>query len=172
MKKYLLPDYDFPTFVGVTPEFLKSIGKNAVLCDIDNTLVPYDQALPTDEVCAWVRNLLDNGIKIAFVSNNEKERVEKFNENIGIPYLYKSGKPSRKTVKRGTQLLGSTYEETVMLGDQLLTDVLTARISGITAIWVPTIKKVETPFFRCKSAIEKPYIKYYFKNKQKGGKNE
>ena len=111
MKKYLLPDYDFPTFVGVTPEFLKSIGKNAVLCDIDNTLVPYDQALPTDEVCEWVKNLQNNGIKIAFVSNNEKERVEKFNENIGIPYLYKSGKPSRKTVKRGTALLGSKYEE-------------------------------------------------------------
>ncbi len=169
MKKYLLPDYDFPTFREVTPEFLKKIGKNAVLCDIDNTLVPYDQPLPTDDVCKWVIELQQNGIKIAFVSNNEKDRVEKFNEKIGIPYLYKSGKPSRKTVRIGTQLLNSKYEETVMLGDQLLTDVLTARLSGITAIWVPTIKKVETLFFRCKSAIERPYIKYYFKNKQKGG---
>ena len=74
--------------------------------------------------------------------------------------------PSRKTVKNAMKVLGDTKDNAVMLGDQLLTDVLTARLSGITAIWVPTIKKVDTPFFRCKSAIERPFIKHYYKKKE------
>lgn len=167
MKHLLLPDYDFDTYEGVTPDFLKSIGKTCVLCDIDNTLVPYDVPDPTESVRLWVKSLQENGIKIILVSNNEKERVEKFNEPLGLPYLYKSGKPSRKTVKRATKLLGEDKNNAIMLGDQLLTDVITARVSGITAVWVPTIKKVETPFFRFKSAIEKPFIKHYYKKKSK-----
>lgn len=167
MKHLLLPDYDFDTYKGVTPDFLKSIGKTCVLCDIDNTLVPYDVPHPTDDVCAWVRCLQENGIKIILVSNNEKERVEKFNAPLGIPYLYKSGKPSRRTVKRAVKILEDNKNNAIMLGDQLLTDVITARVSGITAVWVPTIKKVETPFFKFKSAIEKPFIKHYYKKKNK-----
>ena len=167
MKHLLLPDYDFDTYKGVTPEFLKSIGKTCILCDIDNTLVPYDVPLPTEDVISWAKNLTDNGIKLILVSNNEKERVEKFNEYLSLPYLYKSGKPSRKTVKNAIGKLNDSKENAIMLGDQLLTDVITARVSGITAVWVPTIKKVETPFFRFKSAIEKPFIKYYYNKKQR-----
>ena len=167
MKHLLLPDYDFDTYKGVTPNFLKSIGKTCVLCDIDNTLVPYDVPLPTEDVISWAKSLTDNGIKLILVSNNEKERVEKFNEALSLPYLYKSGKPSRKTVKNAIRKINDSKENAIMLGDQLLTDVITARVSGITAVWVPTIKKVETPFFRFKSAIEKPFIKYYYNKKQR-----
>ena len=172
MKHLLIPDYDFNTYKDVTPEFLKSIGKSCVLCDIDNTLVPYDVPNPTDDVITWAKNLLDNGIKIILVSNNEKERVELFNKPLGVPCMYKSGKPSKKTVRRAMSILEDEKQNAIMLGDQLLTDVITARLSGITAVWVPTIKKVETPFFRFKSAIEKPFIKHYYnqKNKQNGDK--
>ena len=166
MKHLLLPDYDFDTYKGVTPEFLKSIGKNCVLCDIDNTLVPYDVPNPTDDVITWANNLLNNGIKLILVSNNEKERVELFNQPLGLTYLYKSGKPSRRTVKKAMSILKDNKQNAIMLGDQLLTDVITARLSGITAVWVPTIKKVETPFFRFKSAIEKPFIKHYYTKKE------
>ncbi|MBQ4116258.1 MAG: YqeG family HAD IIIA-type phosphatase [Clostridia bacterium] len=167
MKHPLLPDFDFDTYKDITPEFLKSIEKTCVLCDIDNTLVPYDEPNPTDDVCAWVKTITDAGIKLILVSNNEKERVEKFNEKLNLPYLYKSGKPSRRTVKNALRILNGQKKNAVMVGDQLLTDVITARVSGITSIWVPTIKKVETPFFRFKSAIEKPFIKHYYKKKAK-----
>ncbi len=167
MKHPLLPDYDFDTYKEITPEFLKSIEKNCMLCDIDNTLVPYDVPEPTEDVCLWVKSMTDAGIKVILVSNNEKERVEKFNERLNLPYLYKSGKPSHRTVKNALRILNDEKKNAVMVGDQLLTDVITARVSGITSVWVPTIKKVETPFFRCKSAIEKPFIKYYYKKKAK-----
>ena len=85
MKHPLLPDYDFDTYKDITPEFLKSIEKTCVLCDIDNTLVPYDEPNPTDDVCAWVKTITDAGIKLILVSNNDKERVERFNEKLNLP---------------------------------------------------------------------------------------
>lgn len=166
MKHFLLPDYDFPTYKEFTPDFLKDRGIDYLLCDIDNTLVPYDVALPTESVEVWTRSLKENGISLILVSNNDEDRVKKFSAPLGVPYMYKSGKPSRRTVKKALSAIGGTKERSALLGDQLLTDVLTARVSGITSLWVPTIKKVETPFFRFKSAIERPFIKHYYKKKQ------
>ena len=167
MKHLLLPDYDFKTFDEVSPVFLRSIGVKYLLCDIDNTIVPYDVPDPTPEAITWADELKQNGIKLILVSNNEKERVERFSKPLGVPFMYKSGKPSRKTVKNALKIIEGHKNGSALLGDQLLTDVITARVSGITSIWVPTIKKVETPFFRFKSAIERPFIKHYYKKKNK-----
>ena len=165
MKHLLLPDYNFDTYKDFTPAFLKDLGVDYLLCDIDNTLVPYDIALPSDEVIAWAKSLTEEGIKLILVSNNNEERVKTFSSPLGVPYLYKSGKPSRKTVKKALAVIEGKKSKAALLGDQLLTDVITARVSGIMSLWVPTIKKVETPFFRFKSAIERPFIKHYYKKK-------
>lgn len=166
-RKYMFPDYDFQTFREITPVFLKNIGKKALICDIDNTLVPYGIEEPTDEICKWFESLRENGIKIVFVSNNEKSRVAKFCDKIKADYTYKSGKPLKKAAKNALLKLGTKESETAVLGDQLLTDVLTAHFSGMTALWVPSIEKVNTLFFRFKGMIEKPFIKSYFKRKTK-----
>lgn len=165
MKHLLFPDYDFPTYKEITSDFLKGLGIKCVLCDIDNTLVPYDEPSPTPEVIAWVNELRQNGIVIAFLSNNDEERVSLFNCDIKALAYHKSGKPMKKTALLAARTLGCTAKETAVIGDQLLTDVLTARAAKMTAIWVPTIKKVETAFFRMKGMIEKPFIKQYFKRK-------
>ena len=51
-EKYLLPDHLFGSFSEVTPEFLASLGVRALMCDIDNTLVTYNDAEPTPAVRA------------------------------------------------------------------------------------------------------------------------
>ncbi len=169
MKHLLHPDYDFDTYLGVTPEFLKKIGVKVLLCDIDNTLAPYEMATPDENIVNWVNSLKKENIKLCFVSNNGKERVELFAKDLDVPYIWKSGKPLRRSVKNSLPLVGGEKDTCAILGDQLLTDVLTARFSGIISLYVPSIKKVNTPFFKFKSAIEKPFIRSYYRKK---GKNK
>ena len=69
-EKLLTPDFMFASYSEVTPEFLASIGVRALICDIDNTLVTYDDARPTDALHRWFRDMESAGVKIAFVSNN------------------------------------------------------------------------------------------------------
>ena len=163
MKNWLMPDYMFPTYDAVTPEFLKSIGVRAVLADIDNTLAPYEQAEPDERLCGWLASLSDAGISITFVSNNGRERVELFNRTLGLPAYYKSGKPFGKNLRRAMTAMGSDKTSTVMLGDQLLTDALAGKHIGLRAIIVPPIRDRRDAFTRFKRVLERPFVRRYQK---------
>ena len=161
MKNWLMPDYMFPTYDAVTPEFLQSIGVRAVLADIDNTLAPYEQAEPDDRLRGWLDGLADAGISITFVSNNGRERVELFNRTLGLPAYYKSGKPFGKNLRRAMTAMGADKTTTVMLGDQLLTDALAGKHIGLRAIIVPPIRDRRDAFTRFKRVLERPFVRRY-----------
>ena len=163
MSSWLLPDYIFATYREVTPEFLTSIGIKALLIDIDNTLAPYEQPLPDEHIKAWFAALEQNGISATLVSNNDRERVELFNKDLGMPAYYKSGKPFAKNLKRAMRDMGSDRTNTAMLGDQLLTDAAAGKHIGLRTIIVPPINDKNNAFFRSKRAMEVRHIKKYVK---------
>lgn len=164
-EKTLMPDYCFDSFSEVTPEFLRSIGAKAVISDIDNTLVPYEIHSPTQEVIGWVRTLEENGISIAFVSNNHEDRVAEFNRELKKVAYWDVKKPSAKYLLLAMKDLKSTPNNTLFLGDQLLTDAWAAHNAGIKAAIVPPIRDKKNLFFKTKRLIEKPYKKKFFKLK-------
>ena len=163
MSNWLLPDYIFATYRDVSPEFLKNIGVKALLIDIDNTLAPYEQPLPDESIKAWFGDLKKNGIKATLVSNNDKERVELFNRELGLPAFWKSGKPFAKNLKKAMANMGSDCSNTAMLGDQLLTDAAAGKHIGLRTIIVPPIRDKSNAFFRAKRAMEVCHIKKYAK---------
>lgn len=163
LDKYLRPDFIFGTFREVTPDFCRENGIKAIISDIDNTLVTYDDPEPTPDVNAWFAALADAGVSLAFVSNNDRERVELFNRSLGVPAFAKGGKPLTGGLKRAINALGTSKADTILLGDQLLTDVMAAKRFGIRAVAVPPIKDKRSLFFRAKRAIEKPFMTRYIK---------
>lgn len=162
-EKYLIPDWCPESFSHVTAEKVREFGGSALLCDIDNTLVTYDDPLPTPALLKWIEEMNDAGIKIAFVSNNDKERVSLFNSELGFVAYGKAGKPSGEYLLRAIEELGIEKEQAVLLGDQLLTDCAAAKRIGIPAFIVPPIKDKKTLFFRFKRFLEIPYMKKYRK---------
>ena len=163
MSNWLTPDYMFRTYREITPEFLHSIGVKALLVDIDNTLAPYEQPEPDEDNVAWMNAMKEAGIGLAFISNNGKERVERFNQSLGFPAYWESGKPVRRCLDDAMIKLKVTAEETAVLGDQLLTDALAGKHIGLRAIIVPPIKDKTSPFFRFKRWCEKPFIRTFKK---------
>ncbi len=163
LDKYLRPDYIFDSYRDVTPQFCKENNIKAIVSDIDNTLVTYDDAEPTPEVAAWYHALTESGVRIAFASNNDETRVALFNRSLGAPAIAKSGKPLTGGVRSMIEQMNGTLENTVLLGDQLLTDIMAANRLGIRSIVVPPIKDKKSLFFRAKRAIEKPFMARYIK---------
>ena len=160
---YLTPDRLLASYCDLSPAYLKERGIDVLIMDIDNTLAPYEQAEPDERIKAWIGEMKAAGIGLAFVSNNNWERVELFNREIGIPAFAKSGKPFGKTLRRVMTLYGTDADHTAMLGDQLLTDVFAGKHIGATALLVPPIKDKTTAFWRIKRALETPIIKKYAK---------
>ena len=166
-EKYLMPDLMPGHFYDVTPEMVRGMGARALICDIDNTLVTYDDPEPTEEVLQWFKLMNENGIAVSFVSNNEKERVSVFNKKLGYVAYGKARKPFTKYLRLAARDLGVEKNEVILLGDQLLTDCAAAKSFGIKAIIVPPIKDKTSLFFRFKRFLEKPYVAKYKKEHKK-----
>ena len=167
MSLKFVPDYRFESFDKATAEFLLSKGVKGIILDIDNTLEPYENATPGSHVLAWLSSLSEAGIKTAIVSNNGKERVEMFNKDIGMPAYYKSGKPFKKKILMAMDDMGTDKSNTILMGDQVFTDVWGAHNAGIPAILVPPIKDKRDLFTRFKRLLEKPFLKKYERRKNK-----
>ena len=158
----------FNSFREVTPAFLKSLQVRCLLCDIDNTRVTYDDAVPTEEVLAWLSTMKGNGITVVFLSNNNNERVAKFTEALDNTWSADAGKPLTKKAKHILKTLDFTPEETAMLGDQVFTDVWTGNFLGVRAtLLVPPIKDKTNLFFKSKRVLEKPFLARYRRREKK-----
>ena len=164
---FLAPDYYFETYAGASVEFLKNAGIRALVLDIDNTLEPYENAEPSEAVRAWFSALSESGISAAFVSNNGKERVERFNKDLGNIAYYKAKKPFPFKIKRAMREMGVSRKETLFMGDQIFTDVLAARFAGIRVALVPPIKDKTDALTRFKRLLERPIMKCYFRRNKK-----
>ena len=162
-RKSLVPDFYFDEFSDASAEFLLELGVKGVVLDIDNTLEPYENPVPSEHVLAWFNALAAAGIKAAFVSNNGAKRVELFNKNLGLPAYYKAGKPFKKNVLNALSDMGVSADEAILMGDQVFTDVWAARNAGVRAILVPPIKDKRDLFTKAKRLLEKPVIKKYKK---------
>jgi len=160
-EKWLLPDTVLPDYQSLSPEMLLEMGKKGLICDIDNTLATYDDADPPEAVRDWCRRMQQGGISVAFVSNNHEPRVSRFARGLNVYAFADSGKPSGKGLRKAMAAMGTDPATTAAIGDQLLTDVLAAKRSGLYAVFVPPIKDKTNLFFRFKRWLEKPYMRRY-----------
>ena len=163
----LLPTHIYKDIYEITPDSLMRDGIAALILDIDNTLVTYDDPKPTESVATWLSSMHDAGIQTAFVSNNHAPRVEGFCEGLGCYFHADAKKPSRKYLRAAMAHMKSTVENTACVGDQLFTDVWAGKRAGMRAFLVPPIKDKRTLFFRTKRLLEKPFLRLYYKHEGK-----
>ena len=143
------------------------MGIQALILDIDNTLVTYDDPKPTESVSAWLDAMHSAGIQTAFVSNNHLPRVESFCEGLDCYYHADSMKPSRKYLRCAMTHMETNPDNTALVGDQLFTDVLAANRCMMRSFLVSPIKDKTSLFFRTKRWLEKPFIRLYHKKLEK-----
>ncbi|MBQ4194340.1 MAG: HAD-IIIA family hydrolase, partial [Clostridia bacterium] len=145
-------------------------GIRFIFSDIDNTLATYDDPEPPADVTAWIRETEEAGIRVIFVSNNDAERVTRFAAPLGCPAYPKARKPLLGVLGRAMKDAGAAPGESLLLGDQLLTDCAAGRRAGMRVFIVPPIKDKTTLFFRAKRLIERPYVRKYMKNRSDPGR--
>ena len=162
-----LPDYMFDTVYDVPKELFTEHGIKYLLSDIDNTLVPYETEKPTEENLKWFKLLSDMGIKIFFVSNNNSDRIDKYNTDLGFKYIARAGKPKINKYKRLLAENGIDLKQTAVIGDQIFTDIVAGKRLGCVCILVKPINDKKSLFFRFKRACEKPLINRFLRKQEK-----
>ena len=133
----LIPHQVLERYTQVTPQLLERLGVRLLLCDLDYTLAPKSVPRPDDALRAWLAACRDAGVTVMILSNNRSSRrVETFCASLGIRYVGHAGKPSARGYREAMDQAGAAPEQTAMLGDKLLTDILGANRSGVLAVMV------------------------------------
>lgn len=153
-----IPQGVYPSVTALDPKALRAKGITLVLADLDNTLAPYKVLEPDPEVAAWKEALEREGIQLFILSNSRKPgRAQKYAEALGVPFQGHSGKPKKAGYLRAMERMGRTPEQTAMVGDQIFTDVLGARRSGVMALMVEPIELRGNPGRYLRYGLETPF---------------
>ena len=108
-----------------------------VLLDRDNTCVPRDASSAPPEVAAWLDAAREAGIGLCLVSNNfHSSQVGRTARELGVACVDHAMKPAPFALRRAMRLMGATPDETVMIGDQVFTDVAAGSLAGVRTILV------------------------------------
>ncbi len=141
-------------------------GIRGVLFDIDNTLVPHGKPA-TKEAIELFQKLKEIGFTTMVMSNNREERVKSFAKEVGgVPYIYKANKPAKKSYEMGMEMIGTTRENTLFVGDQLFTDVWGAKNCGLTHVLVRPMDKKEEIQIILKRYLEEMVLYFYEREKK------
>ncbi|WEK53109.1 MAG: YqeG family HAD IIIA-type phosphatase [Candidatus Cohnella colombiensis] len=175
MFKRLLPDQIVNTVYDIDLDEWSAQGVRGIITDLDNTLVSARTPLATPELIQWLDRVHDRGFKVVILSNNNSRRVAKFAEPLGLPYIPAARKPAGAAFRQALQQLGLAPQQVVVVGDQLMTDVLGGHRAGLKAILVTPIARSEEGWrTRINRVIEKVALSRLRKQglwpKDKGGR--
>jgi HAD superfamily phosphatase (TIGR01668 family) len=150
-----VPNQYVPSIYKINLEELKEKGMKSIIVDLDNTLVESDRQDATPLLIEWLERLQELGFQVMIVSNNSKTRVSQFAIPLQIPFIHKARKPLPKCFRKAMIELNSDISHTVMVGDQLLTDVLGGNRMGLYTILVVPISNTEGFFTKMNRRVER-----------------
>lgn len=148
------------TEISVTE--LKEASIEAVLLDLDNTLVPWQSHDITEQVHGWLEELKAAGIKRCLVSNTRfGKRLVALSKAWDIPYVRRAWKPRKKGFEEAMQMLGADPTKTIMIGDQMFTDVWGGNRVGVYTVMVKPMAPKEFFGTKISRTLERVLLKWF-----------
>ncbi|HEY0798786.1 MAG TPA: YqeG family HAD IIIA-type phosphatase [Candidatus Baltobacteraceae bacterium] len=130
----LRPDQFADRLCTISLDRLASEGIRGIIVDLDNTLVGYGRDDIAAEDAGWIADARARGFEVVLVSNNFTGRVGRVSAEVGVRGVSSALKPLPFGFLRALALLGTTKAQTIVIGDQLFTDVVGARLAGLRVI--------------------------------------
>lgn len=131
-----IPDYYVRHVTDISPSWFGEQGIDALIIDIDNTLLPRDTDIITPDTLDWFESVKRAGIKICLLTNTWYDRAFEVSELLDAPVVRKAVKPLPFAFLRALKKLKSKTRTTVVIGDQFFTDVMGATFLGMMVVMV------------------------------------
>jgi len=164
MLNFLFPDYRFECITEIHRQWLKEQEIYSILLDVDCTLKYYSSKKVLPDIATWLNRKRDQGFQFCLLSNGRHHRIEKLAEDLDLPFLAPAYKPFPSGCRKAMQMLYLDPQYTVLIGDQIFTDVVAANLAGIRSILVTPLRPQEEPLFaRVKRPFERFVLKIYDK---------
>ncbi|MCD6239539.1 MAG: YqeG family HAD IIIA-type phosphatase [Thermotogae bacterium] len=156
--KSLSADEQHLSVYDIDYEKLKKWGFEFLVFDFDNTLVPRGSNSIPVSVFSLFRRLKDKGFKLIILSNGMKSRLNRISGQFDdIQIIGGARKPFRGVIKRVLKQMEGTPDRTVIIGDQIFTDVLLGKRLKCYTILVEPASKKDLPYTKFMRFLEKPF---------------
>lgn len=155
----LRPDAYAATLAEIAHDDLWARGIRGIILDLDNTCCGYHQPHLAEGVADWVIEARRRGFRLVMVSNNFRERVAAIGAQLDVPGIPNALKPLPFGFLRALRVLGTARRATTVIGDQLLTDVLGAKMLGMHAVLTEPLVPKDFPLTRVLRALERIVFK-------------
>jgi uncharacterized protein len=149
----------------VSLDELQAQGKKLILLDVDHTLVEWKQEDFSPKVVNWLEEAKAKGFHLCILSNTRHvERLARVSEKLGVETLRGKFKPSTEMYKMALSKFECQADEAIMIGDQIMTDILGANRTGIDAIWVRKMHGPEFVGTKFNRVIEKIITSFLYRS--------
>ena len=153
--KAMKPEKVYKNVAGMPwGEFYRD-GIRTALLDFDNTLGMDHATEPEEFSFNCIKMIEEQGIKCILVSNAKSGRSAKIAEMLGIPCVTYANKPGTSGVMKAMEIMNSTPSTSVMVGDQVFTDVIAGNRAGLRTFMVEKLYKKEIWYVLLKRPFEK-----------------
>lgn len=161
----LYPKLYYKKVTDIDPEILKENNIEALILDVDNTLLDFDLQI-IEGLENWYTGIKVAGIKCIILSNSNKlDKIKMIANLLDIPYIRFATKPLKRGFKKAQLKLNIPNKNIAVVGDQIFTDVIGANRCGMFSILVEPIAKKDIWMTRVKRPLENIVIKKYLKSK-------
>ncbi|WP_290645232.1 YqeG family HAD IIIA-type phosphatase [Kosmotoga sp.] len=142
-------------------EQLKEAGYELVILDFDNTLEPWGSDELSKERELLIRRIQLVGLKIVIISNGRRLRLRNIEAFVpGVEIISEARKPLPRKARKYLNRKGIKPYHSVVIGDQLFTDILMGNLLGAFTIKVNPISEKEFYWTRMMRKIEKLFLRF------------
>lgn len=141
---------------------LKELGITCLVFDLDNTLGMMEHKKCSNQVKKLI-NILKKDFLIVICSNNMKRRIEPYLKDLEINGICWSMKPTTIGLNRIKHNYNLNNDEMCLIGDQMVTDILSGNRFHIMTVLVDPMSEKELKITSINRKIENKIIKQYQK---------
>ncbi len=144
---------DHVTDISIDDLYHKGI--KGILLDLDNTIVAWSEQNVSPATRQWIQQGKQKGISYCLLSNSYTSRARRIANELDIHVIAPAFKPLPFGYQRAMRLLATTNSNTLMVGDQLFTDMLGAHLLKIDTICVTPLSTREFCLTRISRCLER-----------------
>ncbi|MBS4461638.1 MULTISPECIES: YqeG family HAD IIIA-type phosphatase [unclassified Facklamia] len=138
----LQPKWRINSVYDIQPIELVNRGYRAAIVDLDNTLIASHSTTVTSEMKQWITKARECGLQLYILSNNRERRARTILQPLGLSYTADALKPRKFGFQQALSFFQMPKEKVIVVGDQLLTDLIGAKRMEMDIILVkPLVKK-------------------------------
>ena len=141
----LKPDYEAKTVFEVDFDELKASGVTALVFDLDSTVMKSKSGVFSKEAMDLFENLNKDFLLLIASNNKIKEYIENARKQVDFTVVGYANKPNPKIILDFLKNHGVNPENSAIVGDRPLTDILAGKLAGMKTVLVDSKSWFEEP---------------------------